>query len=225
MSLEKASSGCPLLDEKIGGLKRGGVFLLLGPPLGGKKLFARKFVAKGLELGEGCIVSITNNTAEKEYENLKTLIGEKVSRFLNDGTLVYIDLYSRVIGIPVEEKPYFRRIPSIVDLASYNVALREVLSKMTLKEIQIRLVFDSISTLLLYNPFQTVSRFLHVLFGKLKSMNTVSLFLLEEEAHDKSQIATILGMCDGVISVKVKNGGRLVKYEAEGVSLEGIECD
>lgn len=225
MSSERAPSGCLLLDEKIGGLKRGSVLLLLGPPLGGKKLFARKFIARGLELGEGCIVSVTNNTAEKEYENLKALMGEKADRFLKDGTLVYIDLYSRVIGIPAEEKPYFKRIPSVVDLASYNVALREVLSKMVLKEVQMRLVFDSISTLLLYNPFQTVSRFLHVLFGKLKAMNVVGLFLLEEEAHDKSQVTALLGMCDGVITVKMKNGGKLVKYEAEGVSLEWIECD
>jgi len=224
MQAEKVLFGCKSLDEKLKGFKRGSIFLLLGPPLGGKKLFSRNFIVNGLENGEGCIVSSTNNTAEEEHENLKSLMGEKVDALLDDGRLAYIDLYSRVIGISVKDKPYVKRIPSVVDLASYNVALREVLAGMQMKDLPIRLVFDSISTLLLYNPFQTVSRFLHILFGRLKALKVTSLFLLEEEAHDKSQVTILTGMSDGVVVVKMKDDKRVVRYESEGVSLGWMEC-
>lgn len=223
-SPERVPTGCKALDERIGGIKRGGIFLILGPPLGGKKLFSRNFIVKGLEEGEGCILSSTNSTAEEEHETLKSILGENVEKFIKDGKLIYIDLYSRAIGIQAGEKPYIKRISGMADLASYNVALREVLAKMHGREIGVRLVFDTVSTLLLYNPFPTVSRFLHVLFGRLKALKVTSLFLLEEEAHDKGQVTTLIGMCDGTLTVKLEDNKKTVKYESEGISLEEIEC-
>ena len=88
-----------------------------------------------------------------------------------------------------------------------------------------RLLFDSVSTLLLYNPFQTVSRFLHILFGKLRAMKVTSLFLLEEEAHERSVVVTIMGMCNGVLRVKSEDGKRLIKYESETSRMNWVTCD
>jgi len=221
---ERVRTGCEKLDEKIGGLRRGDIVLVLGPPLGGKKIFSRSFIAEGLREGESCILCCTNSTAEQEHEALKSLLEEDVDKLLEEGFLAYIDMFSGTIGLSLEERPYLRRIPSVVDLASFNVALREILSSMNRKERKIRLVFDSISTILIYNPFQTVSRFLHILFGRLKSSKVTSLFLLEEEAHEKSMVATIIGICDGVLRIKSENDVKLLKYESEIVRTDWISC-
>jgi len=63
------------------------------------------------------------------------------------------------------------------------------------------------------------------LFGKLRAMNVTSLFLLDEEAHEKSVVATIMGMCNGVLRVRSEDGKRLIKYESERTRIEWITCD
>jgi len=225
MSFEMMETGCKAIDERIGGFRRGAIILVLGPPMGGKRSICRNFITRGLRLGEGCIVSCTNMTAEQEHEEFKRILGSDADKFLNEGRLAYIDLFSAAIGAPLEEKQYIKRIPSASDLTSYNVALRELLSSMRRRELEVRLLFDSVSTLLLYNPFQTVSRFLHVLFGKLRAMRVTGLFLLEEEAHERSVVATVMGMCNGVLRVKSEDGKRLIKYESERARIDWITCD
>jgi len=225
MPFEMIETGCRAIDERVGGFRRGAIILVLGPPMGGKRSICRNFIATGLRLGEGCIVSCTNTTAEQEHEEFKRILGSDADRFLNEGRLAYIDLFSAAIGLPLEERQHIKRIPSASDLTSYNVALRELLSSMRRKELKVRLLFDSVSTLLLYNPFQMVSRFLHILFGKLRAMNVTSLFLLDEEAHEKSVVATVMGMCNGVLRVKSEDGKRLIKYESETTRIDWITCD
>lgn len=225
MSFERIETGCKVIDEKVGGFRRGAIILVLGPPMGGKRDICRNFIARGLRLGDGCIVSCTNATAEQEHEEFKRILGSDADKFLSEGRLAYIDLFSATIGLPLEEKQYIKRIPSASDLTSYNVALRELLLSMQRKELKMRLVFDSVSTLLLYNPFQTVSRFLHILFGKLRAMKVTSLFLLEEEAHERKVVVTIMGMCNGVLKVKSENEKRLIKYESEVSQTNWITCD
>ena len=222
---EMIETGCEAIDERIGGFRRGAIILVLGPPIGGKRSICRNFIIRGLKLGEGCIVSCTNKTAEQEHEEFRRILGSDADRLLNEGRLAYIDLFSAAIGLPLEEKQYIKRVPSPSDLTSYNVALRELLLSMRRRELKMRLVFDSVSTLLLYNPFQMVSRFLHILFGRLRAMNVTSLFLLDEEAHEKSVVATVIGMCNGVLRVKSEDGKRLIKYESETARIDWVACD
>jgi len=208
-------TGYEPLDEKLsGGFDRGANILLFGPPIAGKRVFARMFILTGLKSGEACIMSCTNSTAEEESRTFRRL-GVDIGEFEEKGLLVYLDFHSRLIGASVTDKPFIRRIPSIIDLASFNVALREVLTEFHRKGLPIRLVFDSISTVMLYNPFQTVSRFLHVTLGRLKSLGSTSLLLLDEGAHSPSDIVTIKGMVDAVVTIKTRNGSRYLKYESE----------
>ena len=224
MHLETEKTGCRSLDEKLGGFRRGEVVLLLGPPLSGKKLFSRRFIAEGLRGGEGCVVCCTNSTADDERRGLEEVYGGGVSEFMEEGRLVFIDLFSATMGLTLEEEKGVKTIPSLSDLASYNVALREVLAGMQRRELQIRLSFDSLSTLLMYNPPQTVSRFLHILFGRLRSMRVTSLFLLEE-AHDANVISLIMGFCDSVVRIKTEDSKTLIKLESEGRRLDWTPCE
>ena len=56
-------------------------------------------------------------------------------------------------------------------------------------------------------------------------MKVTSLFLLEEEAHERSVVVTIMGMCNGVLRIKSENGKRLIKYESEVSQTNWITCD
>ena len=224
MHLETERTGCRSLDEKLGGFRRGEIVLLLGPPLSGKKTFSRRFIAEGLRGGEGCVVCCANSTADEERRSLEEVYGGSVAEFMEDGRLVFIDLFSATIGLPLEEGRGVKAVSSLSDLASYNVALREVLAGMQRRELHIRLSFDSLSTLLMYNPPQTVSRFLHILFGRLRSMRVTSLFLLEE-AHDANVISMIMGLCDSVVRIKTENSKTLIKLESEGRRLDWTSCE
>ena len=222
MSADKARTGCEPLDSKLtGGVLRGENILLMGPPLAGKRYFSRLFLYTGLQDGEAAILCCTNNTAEGEREAMAKM-GLDVSKFEEEGRIAYLDFYTRILGAPLKDKANIRRLPSVMDLASFNLALREFTASFLAKELHIRLVFDSVSTLLIYNPFGMVSRFLHLVFGRLKMYKATSLFLLEEGSHSQSEVNTIVSMVDAVIRVRHDEdvNERLIRYESERVTTD-----
>jgi len=222
LGVDKAKTGFKPLDEKLdGGLDRGMNVIVLGSPLSGKKIFSKEFLYTGLLEGEACILTCTGNMAEEEHKRFEQL-GMNVSEFEEKGLLRYIDFYSRTTGLQYEEKPYIKRISSIMDLTGYNVAIRDLIAEFWRQEIPMRMIFDSVSTLLLYNKFNTVARFLHALLGRLKSVGVISLYLVEEGAHEKDEITTLIAMMDGLIEMKVEDDKRFLRFKSEQKRIDWI---
>ena len=208
-------TGFKVLDEKLSGFfGRGKNILVFGPPMSGKKFFSKTFVYRGLLNGEACIFTCTNNTAEGESRQF-TEFGYRVGEFEEEGLLVYVDFYSKTVGLKCEEKKHVRYVSSMMDLTGYNVAVRDLTAKFWREEKPVRLVFDSVTPLLLYNEPRTVMRFLHILFGRLKSLNIISLFLIEEGMHSSEVIVTLTSMVDGVIETKNEDGKHYVRIKSE----------
>jgi len=224
-STERAKTSFQPLDEKLGGgLCRGCNFLVVGSPLSGKRIFSRRFLCSGLVNGEACVLTCTRSPAEEEHNQLRDM-GLDVAEFEEKGTLYYLDFYTRTTGLEYEEKPYVKRIPSIMDLTGYNVAIRDLITKFWRKEVPMRMVFDSLSTLLLYNKFNAVARFLHALLGRLRVVKATSLFLLEEGAHPNEEVTTLMAMMNGVIEMKVEGEKRFVRYKSERERTDWIQYE
>lgn len=210
------------LDKRLGYFfRRGSNLLVLGPPMSGKKFFSKTFAYRGLLDGEACIFTCTNDTAENESKQFNEF-GYDVKQFEAEGSLVYVDFYSKTIGLKCEEKKHVKYVSSMMDLTAYNVAVRDLTVEFWRKRKPIRLVFDSVTALLLYNEIRTVIRFLHILFGRLKNLKAISLFLVEEGMHSHEVIVTLTSMVDGVIETKNKNEKHYVKVKSETLSLEWI---
>ncbi len=61
------------------------------------------------------------------------------------------------------------------------------------------LIFDTLSTLMIYNEVNAISRFAHVLMAKLRLWGVKSVILTLEEESDKEIIAQMTQFCDKVI--------------------------
>jgi len=170
--------------------------LISGDLFSGKDIFSKQFIMEGLDEGEACIYISTNESAEKILDDLA---GSKLENFS------IIDSVSSRFGATVE-LPFseqIRYVESPVDLTMMMVATNEFMDLYTNQRNirKIRIVLDSISTLLMYSSLRTIFKFLHVLTTRIKAAGAVSLVLMEEGAHDEIEIKTIQQLMHGIITL------------------------
>ncbi len=91
------------------------------------------------------------------------------------------------------------------DLTGVGIELSELLSGMATAagdDEHIAVCFDGITSLLQYADLQRAFRFLHVVTGRIKTVDGVAHFHLDPEAHDPQTIATLKGLFDAVIKME-----------------------
>jgi hypothetical protein len=91
------------------------------------------------------------------------------------------------------------------DLTGIGIELSELLSGMATAaddDEYIVVCFDSITSLLQYADLQRAFRFLHVVTGRVKTVNGVGHYHLDPEAHDGQTLATLKGLFDAVVEVE-----------------------
>ncbi|RLG42742.1 MAG: hypothetical protein DRO05_00220 [Thermoproteota archaeon] len=209
---DRVATGFSSLDEAIGGgLPRGFNVLLVGPPISSKEIFSKKFTYTGILQGDACIFTTTNRTAEEQEREFSEL-NMSIDEAKRDGRIVFIDMFSRTIGLETEELPYIRRASSIMDLSGYNVIVRDLLKEFWMRHKPVRFVFDTLTTLFTYNKPETVSRFLHALFGRLRASRSNGLFLFDKETHPQEVEHLLITLVDGVLEMKKEGGGDYIRY-------------
>jgi len=67
---------------------------------------------------------------------------------------------------------------------------------------QNRIVFDSLSTLLMYSDLQTVFRFMHVFTSRVDDANAIGLYTIDSTAHDIEAMNTLKQLFDGIVIVE-----------------------
>jgi hypothetical protein len=108
-------------------------------------------------------------------------------------------------GVDVDEPSWATTgVENPSDLTGIGIELSELLSQMEAagdEDEQIAVCYDSVTTLLQYADLQRVFRFLHVVTGRIKSVDGVGHFHLDPGAHDDQTLATLKGLFDAVVEV------------------------
>ncbi|HID72853.1 TPA: hypothetical protein EYP38_02825 [Candidatus Micrarchaeota archaeon] len=78
----------------------------------------------------------------------------------------------------------------------------------------LRVVFDSLSTFVLYNPQDSIRKFLRVIEGRLKDADATAIYLVEEGVHDKQLLSLLEHGMDEVITIEEKAGKCTIKLPA-----------
>jgi len=78
---------------------------------------------------------------------------------------------------------------------------------------RIRSCFDSLSMLLLYTNFKTITRFVHTMAGRIAATDGFGLFVLDPSMHDPQVRYTLQNICDGVIDVRNEQAGPELRVE------------
>lgn len=72
---------------------------------------------------------------------------------------------------------------------------------------RVRAGLFSLSTLLMYTEFQTVSRFVHTVAGRIAATDGLGVFLIDPATQDERVVNTITQLCDGRVDVRERGDG------------------
>ncbi|MBU1120450.1 MAG: hypothetical protein ABIE23_06255 [archaeon] len=121
------------------------------------------------------------------------------SEGINIDNMKFIDAITKVTGrkeVKAENLVYVESPNNLVEL---SVEIDEAIK--SVKEKPAFLIFDSISTLLIYNEIGSCEKFIHLVIGKLQESKLKGIFLMVKSDEMKGIINTLSQFCDKTIEI------------------------
>jgi len=175
--------------------------LLSGPAMSGKRTTLLDLVARGERDSEGSVLVTSRDPAEEivnEYE--QALDGP--SSFLH-----VVDCVSTQSGSATAAQGV-HHVSSPGDLTGIGIEFSSVAEAASEAGVgRLRVGFDSLSPLLMYVDIQRLFRFLHVFTSQIQSQGWLGVFAVDPESHDAQTVNTISQLFDGVLEVRIPDGG------------------
>ena len=223
-----AKTGIDRLDELLrGGIPLKSNVLVYAPPFIGREIILKRFALSGLEEGEDIIFVLTDKSFKDMSEEMKKL-DEKFSEYESQGRIRYIDVYST--GVELQETgEWVTFVDSPINRERIASSIIQLIKK---EDKRYRLIFDSLSTLIVYSDAKAVFRFLQVLSGMCKRSNVTSMFSMTRGMHEEIEVQTIKHLMDGVIEmreegarfqIRVQGCGEVISRHWIDYLLEGEE--
>jgi KaiC/GvpD/RAD55 family RecA-like ATPase len=194
-----------------------GSVLVSGPPMTGKYELLLRFIVAGVRYGDGGLFVTTNESARSIHADIEVMAGEV------SASLRMVDCVSEQQSIegrlPKDRVEY---VNSPGDMTGVGIGISEQLRRFAEEETErTRVVFDSLSTLLMYSDAETVFRFLHVLTGRIDGVDAVGLFTIDPTTHDRETVNTLKQLFDGAIEIRDGEAGREVRFAGLPDTPEG----
>lgn len=137
-------------------------------------------------------------TINKPYTALVKYLEENKIKTDN---IFFIDAISKTVGGEIKMTKDCLFIPSPSQLTDLAIALSQALESMEYKENKF-IFLDSLSTLLLYNSFEVVAKFVHFVISRLRLFGLVGMIISIEKQIDERMLNILIEMCDKVVEVK-----------------------
>jgi KaiC/GvpD/RAD55 family RecA-like ATPase len=189
--------------------------LVIGPPRSAKTIFSYHFTADAIKQGFDVINYVTNNFPEDLLENVFKFIGD--SKVTN---MRIIDCYTLHAGINKPDGDFVTRVSGPSALSEISISTTKALDATKSP----RIVFDTLSTLLLYNDLLQVEEFIDHNLGKMKVKKSIVLFMLEDGMHGKKEISTLESLTDATMNFNtVKKIIEFRSIEEEKIINYGID--
>jgi len=173
--------------------------LVLSKPLEGKKEFLDSTIARTTKENKAVLFVLTDKNPETAKQEL---LKEKIF-FKN---LYFIDCFSLQAGnADAKDTENVKYVSGPLALNELSIAIGEFGREFLKKEFEYVIIFDSLSTLLMYSNADAIARFLQILIAKIKNLNGSVVFTLEQGMHDEKAVVTIEHLMDSIIEVKKEN--------------------
>lgn len=105
-------------------------------------------------------------------------------------------------GTPAQAAPHFvTGISDPTDLTGLGIQISEYLEQWAGTDRQTIVYFDSVTVLLQFAELDRVYRFLHVLAGRIKSVEGHAYYRLDPNAHDVQTLSTVQNLLDNTIEL------------------------
>lgn len=118
---------------------------------------------------------------------------------IRNDLIIFIDAITSLSDGKPEENEHCYYLESPENLSDISIAISEAIESIDHKE---KFIFiDSLSTLLIYNNPETVTKFIHFLIGKMRAWNAIGVILSLKKRGEGSLIAEIGQFCDMTIEL------------------------
>lgn len=183
-----ATTGFPALDKLIGheGYPDGSAILAVGPPGIGKEALGYNFAYAGLRKNEFCVYATTLSVKD---------VTQDIGAFGID-TSQKVPLWFAGKGGQLNY--------DVNDLTGISYNIKELLKQGGRRT---RIVIDSFSPFLMFNPPETVYKFLSQLIAEIKGHDAMLFGSLEEGMHSPEVLAAMQLLFDGVIELRFYEEG------------------
>ena len=199
--MQRLSLGVPELDQAIlGGIPKGSLVLVLGPPGAGKSLLGKLYLHTGIKEGENAFFV---STAETDQSVADTMALFRWSDGVQD-RLKILDCYSWRLG--GKRSKYSVPLTSLNDVSLTMTKLFD--DNRVAADGNERVVVDSFTDFVRYVGVDKSLKFLDYLRAKLREYWLTGLLLLEEGVHAPRTISAVEYSTDGTIRMRVSDQGR-----------------
>lgn len=198
MKSNRLSTGIPDLDMIMeGGYLNPSNLILLGPSGTEKVAFGYHFAGSAGKDETSFI--ICGNSSPDDIMKKASGIGVDLSG------VHFIDCYTSTLGRETpQSSEQITMVPGPSALNDISLALNEAMN--VSKGKRMRVVFDTLSTFVLYNSKDSIKKFLSVIEGRLRSANATVLYLVDEGVHDRQLLSLIEHGMDDVYTIQEKGG-------------------
>ncbi|NEU56630.1 hypothetical protein [Halorussus sp. MSC15.2] len=189
-------------DLPIEGVEPGSNLLVAGPTMGGARDLALRLVTAGSDREEGLVLVTTTKSGGKILSEC-----DKLCTGLQQSTFGVVDCVSKKQGRE-QTSERIETVSSPGDLTGIGIefsGLYQSVHRETTERVRAGLF--SLSTLLMYTEFQTVSRFVHTVAGRIGATDGLGVFLIDPSTQDERVVNTITQLCDGRVDVRVRGDG------------------
>ncbi len=173
------------------------IYLIVGPPGAGKEAFALQYMIDGLTEKNNAVFITTDDFPDDIISKMREM-GSDAKPHIDSKQLQFIDAFSYRTGEKIDKEMLM--VESVRDLTSISVILKKQIDT---KE-NLRLVFNTISTISIYNSGVALLDFIQAQVARLKQRKHSGLLLAHEGMMDEKVIQGIKAFVDGVIEFKAE---------------------
>ena len=194
-----------------GGFVNPGNVLVIGPTGMEKAALAYHF-ASAAGANENSYIICGNSSAGDIIKKAATF-----GISLDKSNVYFIDCYSATLGRPMESTPKVMMVSGPGALNDISLMLNEAMKASAGK--RMRVVFDTLSTFVLYNPKESITKFLSVIEGRLRTAGATTMSLVDEGVHDKQLVSLLEQGMDEVYTITDAGGKFFLKLPETEIQI------
>ena len=173
------------------------IYLIIGPPGAGKEAFALQYMIDGFSEKNNAVFITTDDFPNDIIGKMREM-GSDALPHIDSKQLQFIDAFSYRTGEKTDRE--MLTVDNIRDLTGISVILKKLIDTKD----KLRLVFNTISTISIYNSGIALLDFIQAQVARLKQRKHSGLILAHDGIMDEKVIQGIKAFVDGVIEFKAE---------------------
>lgn len=176
--------------------------LIIGPPISNKTEFIYAITSDLLK--DKPLLFVTTDHFPKDIE--ESLKKNKIDpqQLEKKDYLKFIDSYSAQAKDSISNTNSIKMVPGPLALNEISVGIAEIENEFYKKHKKLAVMFNSLSTLLIYSKARAVQRFIQVIIARTKKLNGTIFFTVEKGMHDEKIMVGLIHLMDAIITIDEK---------------------